>query len=90
MVPLTLPGIVTVAIYDAVTMWNEFSFALVLTQSPKTYTLPLSLWIFKGQYSTNIPMLFCVLVISVLPMIIAFAFGQEKLVKGMMAGAIKG
>jgi raffinose/stachyose/melibiose transport system permease protein len=89
-VPLSKAGIVTVAIYDAIAMWNEFSFALVLTQSPESRTLPLALWNYKGQYSSNVPMLFAVLFISVIPMILAFTFGQDKLIKGMMAGAVKG
>ncbi len=89
-VPLSKAGIVTVSIYDAIAMWNEFSFALVLTQSPESRTLPLALWNYRGQYSSNVPMLFAVLFISVIPMILAFAFGQDKLIKGMMAGAVKG
>lgn len=89
-VPLSKAGIITVAIYDVISMWNEFSFALVLTQSPNTRTLPLALWNYKSQYGSNIPMLFAVLFLSVIPMIAAFAFGQDKLIKGMMAGAVKG
>lgn len=88
--PLSKAGIITVAIYDMISMWNEFGFALVLTQSPNTRTLPLALWNYKSQYGSNVPMLFAVLVLSVLPMAIAFAFGQDKLIKGMMAGAVKG
>lgn len=71
-------------------MWNEFGFALVLTQSPETRTLPLAVWNYKGQYGANVPMVFAVLFLSVVPMIIAYAIGQDKLVKGMMAGAVKG
>lgn len=89
-VPLTKAGLVTVAIYDAISMWNEFSFALVLTQSESMRTLPLAVWNYKGQYGVDVPMMFCVLMLSVVPMIIAFAASQEKLVKGMMAGALKG
>ena len=90
MVPLSGSGIVTVAIYCAIQMWNEFSFALVLTQSPGSRTLPLALWNYRGEYSINIPLLFCALIISVIPMVIAFSIGQDKLIKGMMAGAVKG
>ncbi|MDR1419570.1 MAG: carbohydrate ABC transporter permease [Treponema sp.] len=89
-VPLSGSGVVTVAIYDAITMWNEFSFALVLMQSKRMLTLPLAVWNYKGQYSASVPLLFCVLVMSVLPMIIAYAIFQDKLVQGMMAGAVKG
>ncbi|MHB8066202.1 MAG: carbohydrate ABC transporter permease, partial [Ruminiclostridium sp.] len=88
--PLSKPGLVTLAIYNSVNMWNEFSFALVLTQSPKSRTLPLSIWDYQGQYQANIPMIMTVLTLCAIPMIIAFAIGQDKLIKGMMAGAVKG
>lgn len=88
--PLSKPGLATLAIYNSVNMWNEFSFALVLTQSQKSRTLPLSIWEYQGQYNANIPMIMAVLTLCALPMILAFAIGQDKLIKGMMAGAVKG
>lgn len=88
--PLSKAGLATLAIYNAVNMWNEFSFALVLTQSAKSRTLPLSIWDFQGQYNSNVPMIMAVLTFCALPMIVAFAVGQDKLIKGMMAGAVKG
>ncbi|AEY67095.1 carbohydrate ABC transporter permease [Clostridium sp. BNL1100] len=88
--PLSKPGLATLAIYNSVNMWNEFSFALVLTQSQKSRTLPLSIWEFQGQYNANIPMIMAVLTLCAVPMILAFAIGQDKLIKGMMAGAVKG
>lgn len=88
--PLSKPGLVTLAIYNGVAIWNEFSFALVLTQSTKNRTLPLALWEYQGQYTMNVPMIMAVLTISMLPMLVAFAIGQDKLIKGMMAGAVKG
>ena len=71
-------------------MWNEFVFALVLTQSVNVRTLPLSIWEYQGQYSANQTMIMAVLTLSALPMMLAFAIGQERLIKGMMAGAMKG
>lgn len=88
--PLSKPGLITLAIYNAVFLWNEFIFVLVLTQSTEKRTLPLGIWEYQGQYSANIPMIMALLTLSALPMIIAYLFGQEKLIKGMMAGAIKG
>ncbi|MDR1105215.1 MAG: carbohydrate ABC transporter permease [Treponema sp.] len=89
-VPLSGAGVVTVGIYSAINMWNEFTFALVLTQSVSMRTLPMAVWNYKGQYSGTVPLIFCVLLLSVVPMIIAYAIGQDKLVQGMMAGALKG
>ena len=88
--PLAKPGLATLAIYNGVNMWNEFSFAYTLTQSSANRTLPLAIWEFKGQYSMNTPMIMAVLTLTLLPMIIMFIIFQDKLVKGMTAGAVKG
>lgn len=88
--PLSKPGLSTLAIYNGVNVWNEFSFAYTLTQSATNRTLPLAVWDFQGQYSMNTPMIMAVLTLTVLPMIILFIFAQDKLVKGMTAGAVKG
>ena len=88
--PLSKPGLATLAIYNGVTMWNEFSFAMVLTQSRGSRTLPLAVWDFQGQYSIDIPAVMTVLTLSIIPIIILYIVGQDKLIKGMMAGAVKG
>lgn len=88
--PLTRPGLATIAVFNAVSLWNEFVFAYVLTSSTEVRTLPLALWEFQGQYSSNIPAIMSVLVMSSLPLILAYALFQEQLVKGIMAGAVKG
>jgi len=88
--PLSKSGLATIAIYSGVMIWNEFIFAMVLTQSMKARTLPLAIWEYQGQYTINTPMIMTLLLLSSLPIILLYIFGQDKLVKGMMAGAIKG
>ena len=88
--PLAKPGLATLAIYNGVNMWNEFSFVNTLTQSAQNRTLPLAIWEFQGQYSMNTPMIMAVLTLTLLPMVIMFIVFQDKLVKGMTAGAVKG
>jgi len=88
--PLSTPGIVTITIYNGTYLWNEFIFALVLTSSPQNRTLPLSIWDYQGQYAANIPNIMALLTLSILPMVIVYVLGQEKIIKGMMAGAVKG
>ncbi len=88
--PLSKSGLSTLAIYNGVGIWNEFSFANTLTQSKPAKTLPLAISAFQGEHSMNIPVIMAVLVLTVLPMIIMFIFFQDKLVKGIMAGAVKG
>jgi len=88
--PMAKPGLSTLAIYNGVNMWNEFIFAYTLTQSQGNRTLPLAVWEFQGQYSMNTPMIMSVLTLTVLPMILLLIFAQDKLIKGMAAGAVKG
>lgn len=88
--PLSKSGLSTLAIYNGVAMWNEFAFANTFLITPAKKTLPLALGQFKGEHSLNIPINMAVLTLSVLPMIILFIIFQDKLVKGMMAGAVKG
>jgi raffinose/stachyose/melibiose transport system permease protein len=88
--PLSGPGLSTVAIYNGIALWNEFIFAYVLTSTPAYRTLPLAVWDFQGQYTSNIPAILSVVTLTSLPLIVAYAFGQERIVKGMMAGALKG
>lgn len=88
--PMAKPGLSTLAIYNGVNIWNEFIFGYTLTQSQPNRTLPLAVWEFQGQYSMNTPMIMAVLTLTVLPMIIMFIFAQDKLIKGMAAGAVKG
>ncbi len=88
--PLSKAGLSTLAIYNGTAIWNEFAFANTLTQSRSAQTLPLAIQAFQGEHSMNIPLVMSVLVLTVLPMIILFIILQDKLVKGMMAGAVKG
>lgn len=84
--PLSRPALVTVAIYDALTVWNGFLFPLVLTQSPENRTLPLSLWTFQGQFSVNVPATLAAVVLSTLPIFALYLVGRRQLVAGITAG----
>jgi raffinose/stachyose/melibiose transport system permease protein len=87
--PISKNAIVTVGIFNTVTLWNEFVFAYVLTSSPQNRTLPLTIWDFQGEYSSNIPALLASLTLSALPLMLTYFIFQEKLVSGIMAGAVK-
>ncbi|ADQ04075.1 binding-protein-dependent transport systems inner membrane component [Caldicellulosiruptor owensensis OL] len=90
LLPLSRPALITVGIYNGTYLWNEFVFALVLTSSPQKRTLPLGIWDFQARYGSDIPAIMAFLTLSLLPMLIAYILGQDKIIKGMMAGAVKG
>lgn len=84
--PLTKPALMTVGIYDALTVWNGFLFPLVLTQSADMRVIPLSLWSFQGEFSTDIPAVLAAVVLSILPLLAAYIVGRRQLVAGLTAG----
>jgi raffinose/stachyose/melibiose transport system permease protein len=88
-IPLSRPAIVTVAIYNALNVWNGFLFPLVLTQSPEKRVLPLSLWTFQGEFSVNVPAVLAAVVLSTLPVLVLYILGRRQLVSGMTAGFSK-
>ena len=90
MFPLLTPAISTVFIYNFIHTWNEFIFALVLIQSEKFMTLPLGLRAFYGEFSVNIPGMMAALALGSLPLLLVYFIAQEKVVKGLSAGSVKG
>jgi raffinose/stachyose/melibiose transport system permease protein len=87
--PLTRPALVTVAIYDALTVWNGFLLPLILTQSPDERTLPLALWSFQGQYSVNVPAVLASVVLTTAPILLLYVIGRRQLLTGLTAGFSK-
>ncbi|WP_225849440.1 carbohydrate ABC transporter permease [Streptomyces sp. HPF1205] len=84
--PLTRPAILTVTIFNGLTIWNGFLLPLVLTQSPGRRTLPLALWTFQGQYGVNVPAVLAAVVLTTLPVLVLYAFGRRQLLSGLTAG----
>jgi raffinose/stachyose/melibiose transport system permease protein len=87
--PLTRPALVTVSVYNGLTVWNGFLLPLILTQSPDQRTLPLALWTFQGQYSVNVPAVMASVVLSTFPVVVLYAVGRRQLVSGLTAGFSK-
>jgi raffinose/stachyose/melibiose transport system permease protein len=87
--PLTRPALVTVTIYNGLTIWNGFLLPLVLTQSPNKRTLPLALWTFQGQYSINVPAILASVMLTTLPILVLYALGRRQMLSGLTAGFSK-
>jgi raffinose/stachyose/melibiose transport system permease protein len=84
--PLTRPAVVTVAIYNGLTIWNGFLLPLILTQSPDKRTLPLALAAFEGQYSVNVPAVLASVLLTTLPILVMYMVGRRQLLSGLTAG----
>ena len=87
--PLTRPAVITVAVYDALHVWNAFLFPLILTQSAERRVLPLALWTFQGQFTINVPAILAAVVLSTVPILTLYVLGRRYLVSGLTAGFSK-
>jgi ABC-type glycerol-3-phosphate transport system permease component len=87
--PIGMPAIATTLILNFIQLWNEFLFAVVLITDPDKQTLPIGIRAFMGDHFQDIGMIATGVMISVIPVIVAYVFFSEKLIRGMTAGAIK-
>jgi raffinose/stachyose/melibiose transport system permease protein len=87
--PLTRPALVTVTIYNGLTIWNGFLLPLVLTQSPGKRTLPYALWTFQGQYTVNVPAVLASVLLTAMPILALYIVGRRQLMSGLSAGFSK-
>jgi raffinose/stachyose/melibiose transport system permease protein len=88
--PISRPAVTAVGIYNAVILWNEFIFPLVLINSTEKRPLTLALWNFQGEFSADVPAMMAALLLSMIPLLIFYAVTKERLIEGLVAGAIKG
>ena len=88
--PLIRPGIATVAIYSFIQSWGEFTFSSILLTSDLHKTLPIALNAIMGQYTVRWGQMSASAVLTILPVIILFAFFGKYFVSGLTEGAVKG
>ncbi|MGG4145236.1 carbohydrate ABC transporter permease [Paenibacillus algorifonticola] len=89
--PLLQSVTTTIIIIDVMWIWNDFLLPLLMVNgSPDTKTLTLAAYTFVGQYTSDWQYAMTAMVMAVLPSIIVFIFLQKYIVKGVVAGAVKG
>ncbi|MNH84671.1 L-arabinose transport system permease protein AraQ [compost metagenome] len=89
--PLLKSVTTTIIIIDVMWIWNDFLLPLLMVNgSPSTKTLTLAAYTFVGQYTSDWQYAMTAMVMAVLPSIIVFILLQKYIVKGVVAGAVKG
>lgn len=88
--PLLKPVTSTIIILNAVTIFNDFTNPLYFLPGNENVTVQLTLYNFMGRYSSSYKLLFADVLIITIPMLILFLIFNQKIVDGMVAGAVKG
>ena len=90
-VPLLKPTMVSVAILEAMWIWNDYLLPTLILDINKYRTISMLIQFFRGSYGRVEmgPMMACIM-LAILPIIIIYLIGQKYIIKGVVAGAVKG
>ena len=89
--PLAVPGLISVAIYGFVWAWNDLLYSLTLVTSADKRTLaPGLILTYMGEFTTNWAEMMAASILVSLPVTLIFIFLQRYFIQGMTAGAVKG
>ncbi|MDY5218964.1 MAG: carbohydrate ABC transporter permease [Eubacteriales bacterium] len=89
--PILQPTYVTTAILETMWIWNDYLLPYLVLNLKKYKTIPIAIQYLKGGYgSVDMGAMMAMLVLSILPIIVLYLFLQKYIIKGMVAGAVKG
>lgn len=88
--PMTVPVLSTTVIINMIYNWNEFVFVNTFMSSDKWKTITVGVNNFVGQYLTDWGAIGATLMISIIPVLIAYFILSDKIVEGIAAGSVKG
>jgi ABC-type glycerol-3-phosphate transport system permease component len=88
--PLTKPGIITLAIFTFLGSYRNLLWPLIMVKNPSLRTVPIGMLSFQGDYGTQTELLMAATVICIIPLIALFIVLQKKLVRGInLGGGVK-
>jgi ABC-type glycerol-3-phosphate transport system permease component len=87
--PIILPGIVATATYSFLLMWSEYLFALAFLTKTPMKTMPLELYAFFGEHTTQWGQVMAASALTTLPTLLLFLPLQTRLASGLAAGSVK-
>ena len=89
--PVLKPTMISVGILETMWVWNDYLLPYLVLDRKKYTTIPILIQYFKGSYGRVElgPMMACIM-LTVLPIIIVYLFCQKHIIKGVVAGAVKG
>ncbi len=89
-VPLVQPGLITAGVITFITVWNDLLFSQIFLTDESQMPLPIGLLEYTGMYSTNYVGLIAAVIITVVPVVVIYTILHQKIIDGMITGAVKG
>ena len=90
-VPMLRPTMITVAILNAMWIWNDYLLPYLVLDIKKYKTIPIVIQYLKGGYgAVDLGTMMAMLVLAILPIIVFYLTCQKYIIKGVAAGAVKG
>ncbi|WP_432871995.1 carbohydrate ABC transporter permease [Microbispora rosea] len=90
MLPLSKPALASLALLTFVNTWNDYMGPFIYLTSNELWTVQLGLRSFVGQYDAEYAMIMTGAVLSVLPILVVFLFGQRYFIRGIATSGLKG
>jgi len=89
-IPISVPAVVSVALYTFISAWNEFLFAFIFLDSAENFTLPIGIVRLYTGYQTAWDKVMAAAVIITIPVVVIFLVFERYLIRGLTAGSVKG
>jgi raffinose/stachyose/melibiose transport system permease protein len=89
--PILKPTMISVGVLETMWVWNDYLLPTLVLDIKKYRTIPMLIQYFRGSYGRVEmgPMMACI-VMTVLPVVLIYLLGQKHIIKGVLAGAVKG
>lgn len=87
--PMLAPTSTTIAILNVMWIWNDYLLPSLILNKENLYTMPIKMKVFNGTYMNNWQLLLPALLITLIPILLAYFIAQKYIIEGVMQGSIK-
>lgn len=88
--PMLVPGLIATGVYSFLLAWNEFLFAVTLTQSDNMRLVTVAIAMLAGEHAYQWNVIMAMSTLTCFPVLVAYLFVQKYLISGLTLGAVKG
>jgi raffinose/stachyose/melibiose transport system permease protein len=88
--PLLMPAVVTAGVLNFVVIWNDFLLPLYYLNNSSNWPMTLAVYNFFGQFQQDWNLVSADILLTVIPVLVIYLFGQRFILSGMTSGAVKG